>query len=94
MLPRRADPLTYELTLLTASPEWERSAGHVAAAVGLTVDVRLVADSGGAAGWTDTVGIGTQGAVLIRPDRYIAWRSTTPPGTEDFERAVRTIFDK
>jgi len=93
LLAHPADPQTYELTLLTASPEWERAARHTAGRVGTPAEVRLVPDSGSAAGWTGTAGIGAAGAVLIRPDRYIAWRSTTPPGAEELERALRAVFD-
>jgi hypothetical protein len=92
LLPGPADPRTYEVSLLTASPEWARHAEQGAGQAGITVDVRLLADSGETASWTDTIGIGTQGAVLVRPDRYIAWRSTTPPGAEEFTRALRAIF--
>jgi putative polyketide hydroxylase len=94
LLPPVVDPRTYDLTLLTASPEWARQAADVAVGVGITMGTRLVPDTGEAAGWTATIGTGTHGAVLIRPDRYIAWRSAEPPGTRQFEQALRTIFDK
>jgi putative polyketide hydroxylase len=94
LLARPADPRTYDLTLLTASPEWERAARDRAGRVGTPVDVRLVPDAGSAAGWTDTARIGATGALLIRPDRYIAWRSTAPPGAAEFERALRTVFNR
>jgi hypothetical protein len=31
--------------------------------------------------------------VLIRPDRFVAWRSEQVPGAAEFERALRVIFD-
>jgi len=85
-----ADPVSYELTLLTASPDWAREAERAAAAVGLDVTVRLVPDTG----WTGRVRIGAQGAVLVRPDRYIAWRSQEPPrAAPPLEAALREVFD-
>lgn len=34
-----------------------------------------------APGWHDLYGVGAGGVVLVRPDGYVAWRSTTPPAT-------------
>ena len=31
-------------------------------------------------GFTDAYGIGQDGAVLVRPDGHVAWRSATGPG--------------
>jgi 2-polyprenyl-6-methoxyphenol hydroxylase-like FAD-dependent oxidoreductase len=92
LLPPAVDPRGYDLTLLTAAPQWARQGRRAAGQAGITVDIRLVADSGDAAGWTDTVSIGTQGAVLVRPDRYVAWRSAAPPGAAGFRQALRAIF--
>ena len=85
MLAPDADPQGYELTMLTASPDWAR----VAAAAGVPMNVRLVPD----AGWARKAGVGAQGAVLVRPDRVIAWRAAEPPGAEALENALRTVFD-
>ena len=86
LLPPDADPRGYELTLLTASADWAR----VAATAGVPMNVRLVPD----ASWARTAGIGAQGAVLVRPDRVIAWRSADPPGAAALETALRTVFDR
>jgi putative polyketide hydroxylase len=94
LLPEPARPRAYALTLLTASPQWERAAAGTARHLGTPVDIRLIPDSASAAGWTKTAGIGTAGAILTRPDHYIAWRSTTPPGADHLERALRTILDR
>ena len=91
LLPPAADPRSYQLTLLTASPQWARQGSIAASNAGITVDIQLAADS---AGWTDTIGIGAQGAVLVRPDRYIAWRSAAPPGAAELEYALRAVFDR
>jgi putative polyketide hydroxylase len=103
LLPPAADPLGYELTLLTASPDWTREAERVAGTVGIDVTVRLVPGAGWAetagagaagAGWAETAGAGAAGAVLVRPDRFVAWRSRQAPGAESLERALRTVFDR
>jgi putative polyketide hydroxylase len=100
LLQPAADPRDYGLTLLTASPDWAR----VADAVGVDVRVRLVPDAGSGsgsaeagwaeAGWAETAGVGAQGAVLVRPDRFVAWRSQQAPGAESLEHALRTVFDR
>ena len=105
LLPPAADPRDYELALLTASPDWARAAGRVADAVGVDVHVRLVPDPGSAetgwaetgwaeTGWAETAGVGAEGAVLVRPDRFIAWRSQEAPGAASLEHALRTILDR
>jgi hypothetical protein len=94
LLPAAADPRDYELTLLTASPDWARAAGRVAGEVGVDVHVRLVPDTGSAeTSWAETAGVGAEGAVLVRPDRFVAWRSRQAPGAESLEHALRAIFD-
>ena len=86
LLPPDADPRSYELTLLTASPDWARVAG----AAGISMNVRLVPDEG----WARTAGAGALGAVLVRPDRVVAWRSAEPPGAAALETALRTVLDR
>ena len=81
--------------MLTASPDWARAAGRVAEAVGVDMHVRLVPDAGSAeTGWAETAGVGAQGAVLVRPDRFVAWRSQQAPGAASLEHALRTILDQ
>jgi len=72
--------------MLTASPDWAR----VAATAGVPMNVRLVPD----AGWARTAGVSAQGAMLVRPDRVIAWRSAEPPDAAALETALRTVFDR
>ena len=62
----------------------------MAGTVGITMKVRLAPD----AGWTEIAGIGARGAVLVRPDRFVAWRSEQDPGAAEFEQGLRVIFDK
>jgi hypothetical protein len=94
LLPGPADPRGHDLTLLTAWPDWAAQAEWTAAAAGTALAVRLVPDAGPTAGWTQAAGTGAHGAVLVRPDRYVAWRSPQQPGAADFGRALRVILDK
>ena len=48
-----------------------------------------LADPDGA--WQDAYGIGDAGAVLVRPDGYVAWRS--PGAADDPERTLRAAID-
>lgn len=59
------------LTLLTGP-----SGAWAEAAQGLDVDVHVVGDER----WLAATGIAADGAVLVRPDHFIAWRSTAASG--------------
>ncbi|MDQ4215482.1 FAD-dependent monooxygenase [Microbacterium sp. ASV81] len=67
------------LTLLTsasAAPRWQEALDLVAGV--LPVAVVPIAD--GDAAWTSVREIGADGALLVRPDRKVAWRSAALPG--------------
>ena len=47
--------------------------------------------------WHETRGVGEHGAVLVRPDRCVAWRAQAPPGDESvteakLEKVLRSIL--
>jgi len=70
------------------------SAGRAADAAGVDVHARLVPDAGSAeTSWAERAGLGAEGAVLVRPDRFVAWRSQQAPGAESLEHALRAILD-
>lgn len=48
----------------------------------------------GGRSWRDAYGIGEGGAVLVRPDRFIAWRSRRRGTAADLEQALRTVLDR
>jgi 2-polyprenyl-6-methoxyphenol hydroxylase-like FAD-dependent oxidoreductase len=52
-----------------------------AVAVARSTGVPLAALAVDAADWHDVYGVGPGGVVLVRPDGYVAWRSSTPPET-------------
>ena len=56
-----------------------------------TTGVPLSAHAVEAAGWHELYGVGAGGVVLVRPDGYVAWRTSTPPQTPHLlAAAVRT----
>jgi 2,4-dichlorophenol 6-monooxygenase len=65
--------------LVTSSAEWA-AAGEGSADGPLPLDVVLVGrdvlDDTGA--WAEVSGTGSAGAVLVRPDQHVAWRSPGP----------------
>jgi putative polyketide hydroxylase len=93
------DLLGDRFTLLSASPRW-LTAGREAASRG---DVPLAAlDVGGSAAAADPAeferqyGIGAAGAVLVRPDGYVAWRTGDDRGAsvDGLARTLRQILSR
>ncbi|MEV0089743.1 FAD-dependent monooxygenase [Saccharopolyspora sp. NPDC050642] len=79
--------------LLTGSEAWAGAAEEVATALGVRLEPQLI--GGEVTGdWTGPYGVGADGAVLVRPDRFIAWRSRGPGTAADLEKALRTILDR
>jgi len=61
--------------VLLAGPEgaaWEAAAGAGAGELGVELDVHMLDDEG----FAEAYGITPAGAVLVRPDGYVAWRSS------------------
>jgi len=80
--------------VLLAAPSaqsWADAARAVAAGLGIPLRTYLL-DAGilaEAPGWADALGIGPEGAVLVRPDAFVSWRSPAGPGDDD-AKAVLT----
>jgi putative polyketide hydroxylase len=71
-------------------PAGEPELNHAAGVAGAT-GVPLSAHGVDAAVWHGVYGVGPGGVVLVRPDGYVAWRSSTPPKTPDLlASALRT----
>ena len=65
--------------LLTSSSSWADAAADlegVPVPLSVVLVGRDVLDLDG--GWSDVSGIGADGAILVRPDQHVAWRSTGP----------------
>jgi putative polyketide hydroxylase len=85
--------------LLTESAAWAEVAADVAERLGVPLRAEVVNAPGGPAGeWLDKYGIGADGASLVRPDRFIAWRTTASSGpatdAKDLEAALRTALSR
>jgi 2,4-dichlorophenol 6-monooxygenase len=78
-----------------AGHDWCAACATVAEETGVTVRAIRVARDGDATdpseSWLRVREVGDDGAVLIRPDAHVAFRSMT--GVEDPENALRTVFD-
>ncbi|MFW3169575.1 FAD-dependent monooxygenase [Geodermatophilus sp. CPCC 206100] len=71
---------TDALTLVVgpaAAPAWQQAAAAAAGATGCPVAVAVV--SAGEEAWTAVREVGDTGAVLVRPDRKVAWRTPEAP---------------
>jgi hypothetical protein len=69
---------------LAVAPSWPPVIGHT---IGGNSDL---ADTDG--NWQDAYGIADDGAVLVRPDGYIAWRSKS--GSSRAEEVLRAVFEQ
>lgn len=72
--------------LLTSSERWCRAAREAAAALELSVLAQIIPDPG----WATLYGVGQEGAVLVRPDGYVAWR--TRDASDDMVGEVERIL--
>jgi 2-polyprenyl-6-methoxyphenol hydroxylase-like FAD-dependent oxidoreductase len=84
-------------TLLTAArgDAWRTCAADVARALGVPVHAYTIGTPGLAdrGGFADAYEIDDDGAVLIRPDGHVGWRSRSgPPSTEKLTAALRGIL--
>jgi putative polyketide hydroxylase len=78
--------------VLTGRADWLEVTRTVANRTGLNIAAHRVTDH--EARWRDVVGIGEEGALLVRPDGFVAWRATELPDnpTADLEAAVLRIL--
>ncbi|MCI2419046.1 FAD-dependent monooxygenase [Saccharopolyspora sp. K220] len=79
--------------LLTGSEAWAKNAEDVAD--NLRIRLRPYLIGGAVTGdWTGPYGVSADGAVLVRPDRFIAWRSKGAGTAVELEKALRTVLDR
>ncbi|MFE0423258.1 FAD-dependent monooxygenase [Streptomyces sp. NPDC058953] len=79
----------------TSGKAWTAAAAEVSARLGIPLPVYRL----GGGDWLRSYGITGAGAVLVRPDRFIAWRSPGPAGGTEaavraLEGALRTVLDR
>jgi putative polyketide hydroxylase len=83
------------MVLLTASASWAEAAAQVAERTGVPVRAERL---GGR--WrpedprrfADQYGIGDEGAVLVRPDGYVCWRTTSDAGDDAARETLATVL--
>ncbi|MEU6679676.1 FAD-dependent monooxygenase [Streptomyces sp. NPDC046925] len=78
-----------------AGEAWTAAADAVADRLGITLPVHRLAGTE----WEKSYGVSGAGAVLVRPDRFIAWRAGDAPADTDaarraLESALRTVLDR
>ncbi|MER5387989.1 FAD-dependent monooxygenase [Saccharopolyspora sp. NPDC002686] len=82
-----------EFVLLTESETWAESAEKLAEDLGIRLRAQLL--GGEVTGdWTGKYGVTADGAVLVRPDRFIAWRAKGAGSAADLESALRAVLDR
>lgn len=71
------DLFDHDFVLLTAQrgTPWREAAAMASRALGIPVNSRVVDDPG----WPELYGVASSGAVLVRPDGHVAWRSHALP---------------
>jgi hypothetical protein len=80
-----SDAATWQRTVEAAAPSWQPPL--VAQVIGADGDI---SDPDG--NWHAAYGIDADGAVLVRPDGYVAWRSRS--GVSNPEAALRAVFEQ
>lgn len=81
--------------IVTADPSWHQVAALVSARLGVPLDVQVIgADDlvDPTADWTKRYGINEVGASLVRPDGFVAWRTTAPADQTALTDALRHIL--
>ena len=89
---RRSTIDLFDLKFIALSPNkrWCDAARATGAALGIPLSAHVIADSA----WAAQYGVGPDGAVLVRPDGYVAWRRAEACDDMhgEFHRAVDTVL--
>lgn len=91
------DLLGRGFVLLTESDAWGKAAAEVAGRLGVPLRGEVIGGTDGLAAdgdWRDRYRIGPDGATLVRPDRFIAWRTSEPAHAGALEAALRQVLDR
>lgn len=82
--------------LLCSDPAWHEAAERLREKRGLPLTCNLIGEAGGLRDldgrWPDAYGVETRGAVLVRPDGFVVWRS--PNGDADAEGKLVEVLDR
>ncbi|MGB9302876.1 MAG: FAD-dependent monooxygenase [Mycobacterium sp.] len=75
------DLLGPEFTVFAGDERWRAAAASVSAALGVGITVHCLHS----VGWSDITGLAPEGAVLVRPDDFIGWRSDELPADPEVQ---------
>ena len=69
---------------------WRAAVSHASEVLGIPLAVHRIVDEQ----WAPTTGLAADGALLIRPDDFVGWRSESLPADPEIElqRALATIL--
>jgi hypothetical protein len=86
------------MVVLTSSEHWRTTAMACGKALGVPLAAYVIDGDGGLSDpslrWADVFGVGNVGAVLVRPDGIVAWRTTAAAdvSAKDFRRAMNRLL--
>jgi putative polyketide hydroxylase len=88
------------LRLFTGSSgtSWVSAAGLVSASLNVPIDVYRIGPEGAIRDldgrWAQLTGLSPEGALLVRPDDFVGWRTDTLPRSpsDDLQKVIRQIF--
>ncbi|MBO0892013.1 MAG: FAD-dependent monooxygenase [Acidothermales bacterium] len=84
--------------LLTGSDAWAKVATEVAGRLGVPLRAEVVGGTDELVDadrdWRRRYGIGPDGATLVRPDRFVAWRSSDAADAAALEAALRRVLHR
>lgn len=86
--------LGYTLVVSAGNSAWKAAAEAIAGEFTAPIDVVVIDDGhfrSGSADWEEIAQLGTQGALLVRPDQHVAWRSLDAQG--DLEVRLRDAIN-
>jgi len=75
------DLLGSGFTMLTGDERWGSAVASVAAELGVSIAMHCIADDA----WGAVTGLDSQGALLVRPDAFVAWRAEALPDQPEAE---------
>ncbi|MGO8909862.1 MAG: FAD-dependent monooxygenase [Bradyrhizobium sp.] len=90
----------FVLLVRNKGTQWRTAVEAAAEATGAAIRLVVVARGGDAldaeARWAELSGVGADGAVLVRPDNMVGWRSASLPAQADAEltRVMRTVLGR
>jgi hypothetical protein len=83
------------LVVVSLDARWTEATLEVERRIGIPLRPRILSGDvapADPAAFEELFGIGERGAILVRPDGYVGWRTLMKPGVDDLEAAVRRIL--